>query len=219
MQLRSRYGGTLVSGVPGRFRTIVDLHAELFGAGTVLDIGARDARLTQHVGPGCTVVSLDLVPGPAVGVVATLEVGLPFRSRSFDTVLALDVLEHVDRMLLAFREVLRVARTSVVIALPNAYELSCRLRYLAGRPLSSKYVLSDRAVSGGDRHRWVFTPGEATRFVERTARAEGFTLTDVRYLTLGYSSAPMRLSQALLERLQVGKNLFGGTVVYYLRRT
>jgi 2-polyprenyl-3-methyl-5-hydroxy-6-metoxy-1,4-benzoquinol methylase len=219
MQLRSAPGGTLVSGVPGRFRTIVDLHEELFRTGTVLDIGARDGRLSQHVGRECTVVSLDLAPGPSVGVVATLEAGLPFRSRSFDTVLALDVLEHVDRMLLAFREVLRVARTSAVIALPNAYELSYRLRYLAGRPLSSKYVLSDRAVSGGDRHRWVFTPEEATRFVERNARTEGCAVVDVRYLTLGYSSAPMRLSQAVLEWLQVGKNLFGGTVVYYLRRT
>lgn len=216
-QRRSR-APALVSGVPGRFRTIVRLCPEMFDRVTVLDIGARDGRLGRHIGLSCTLVTLDLGVAPGVGVVGTLEVGLPFRSRSFDTVLALDVLEHVDKMLPAFRETMRVARSNVVIALPNTYELSGRLRYLAGRPLSSKYHLSDRAAEGSDRHRWVFTPGEAERFVERNAVAAGFEVTDVRYLTLGYSSLPLRASQAILERLQIGKTLFGGTIVFYLRR-
>lgn len=218
MPVRPNDARTLVSGVPGRFRTLVGLHPELFDGRTVLDIGARDDRLRTHAPPSCRVVTLDLQPGPAIGVVANLAGGLPFAAESFDTVLALDVLEHVDLLLDAFEDVLRVARRNAVIALPNVYEFSSRFRFLAGRPMSSKYRLSDGAARGGDRHRWVYTPGEAVPFLRRHAAAHGFAVFDLRFLTLGYTSAPMRAVQSVAERLQMARNLMGGTVVFYLER-
>ena len=66
--------------------------------------------------------------------------------------MALDVLEHTDDIYRANEELFRVARKNVIIALPNAYEVKGRLKFLIGRTLSGKYGLPLDPPS--DRHRW-----------------------------------------------------------------
>ena len=48
-------------------------------------------------------------------VVADVGVGLPFPDRSADVVVALDVLEHADRIHDSFAELCRVARKHIVL--------------------------------------------------------------------------------------------------------
>ena len=45
---------------------------------------------------------------------------LPFENNSFDTVLALDVLEHLEKFYFIFEEILRVSKKNVIISLPNS---------------------------------------------------------------------------------------------------
>jgi len=102
-------------------------------ARSVLDIGCRDGILKKYLPREVSYAGVDLSPGLNVTRVCNLEQGIPFADASFDAVVALDVLEHVDNIWFAFDEVVRVARRQVMVVLPNSYHFRERLRFLRGR--------------------------------------------------------------------------------------
>ena len=108
-------------------------------------------------------------------VLADLAQGLPCVDEGVDIVLALDVLEHVDDIHAAFAEVCRVAGRLVAITLPNVYELKGRWRFLRGSPLSGKYGLPEEVPP--DRHRWIFSLGDARRFCRESGARCGFSVS------------------------------------------
>jgi SAM-dependent methyltransferase len=163
---------SLSTGEAGKFECIVRSFRPAFD-GSVLDVGSRSGNLKRAIGRGARYTGIDI--GPPANVIANLERGLPFASKSFDTVVALDVLEHTDDIHAAFAELLRVGRQHVVIALPNAFELKARLNVMRGRHVSGKYGLPPEARP--DRHRWFFGFHEADRFC-RTAERSGWHVQD-----------------------------------------
>jgi SAM-dependent methyltransferase len=142
----------------GKFQGIVEAFPGVWD-GLILDVGCRSENLS-HVLPKGTYRGLDLYP-PA-DVIGNLGKGLPFKDISFDTVVALDVLEHTDDIYEAFRELCRITRRYVVITLPNAFEIRSRLKFLFGQQLSGKYGLP--LDPPADRHRWLFSFQEAMDF-------------------------------------------------------
>jgi SAM-dependent methyltransferase len=161
-------------GERGKFECVVRSFAAAFD-GSVLDVGSRTGNLQQAAGRTAhRYVSLDI--SPPANVLASLDRGLPFTDRSFDAVVALDVLEHTDRIHAAFVELLRVASRHVIVALPNAFELKGRLRVLRGRHVSGKYGLPIQPPR--DRHRWFFGFAEAHRFCGTLAASHGWTIRE-----------------------------------------
>jgi 2-polyprenyl-3-methyl-5-hydroxy-6-metoxy-1,4-benzoquinol methylase len=59
-------------------------------------------------------------------------VTIPFDDRSFETVIAIEVLEHVPGWEALLREMIRVASATVVISVPNIGVLPAMSRYLVG---------------------------------------------------------------------------------------
>lgn len=157
----------------GKFQAIVRAFPQAW-KGSILDVGCRSLGLQNELTEksGVHYWGVDL-HSPA-HVRGNLGSGLPFRTEGFDTVVALDVLEHTDNMHGAFRELFRVARCFVVLTLPNVYYAPARLRFLAGRPLSGKYGLPLEPPP--DRHRWLFSFSEAARFCAHWARRSGGTV-------------------------------------------
>jgi SAM-dependent methyltransferase len=156
----------------GKFECVVRSFPDAF-RGSILDVGSRSGNLKQILSNRSSrYFSLDL--SPPADVVSNLERGLPFVDSAFDTVVALDVLEHTDQIHFAARELLRVARRHAVIALPNAFDIKARVRLLRGRHVSGKYGLPVEAP--GDRHRWFFGFDEARRFCAQTAASVGWTV-------------------------------------------
>jgi SAM-dependent methyltransferase len=141
--------------------------------GRILDVGCRSKTLQSVLPRGeLQYWGLDLY-APA-DVLGNLEQGLPFPDAFFDTVVALDVLEHTDNIYEAFAELCRVSHRYVLIALPNAYEVASRIRFLRGQPLSGKYGLPPEPPL--DRHRWLFSWNEAKRFAQVLGPKHGFTI-------------------------------------------
>lgn len=139
-------------------------------SGSVVDVGCDRCALRAHL------------PGPYVGLDAggepdvrcNLEEGLPLEDRSWDTAVAMDVLEHLERAHAVFDELCRVASRYVIVGLPNMYEWRFRLQYLLGGPVSGKYGLPPQPPE--DRHRWLLSLGDARRFVRERGDAAGFVV-------------------------------------------
>jgi SAM-dependent methyltransferase len=106
---------------------------EDFGGGTLLDAGSGSLGLSPWLGEGWSVTAVDTAfddygassgfTGTANAVVADVR-DLPFDDRSFDAVVALDLLEHVpaadrDR---ALAELCRVTRSRLVVGGPTGEE-------------------------------------------------------------------------------------------------
>jgi len=162
------------SGEMGKFLGVIRAFPEIW-SGKVLDVGCRSGLLKKALSDeGCEIEYCGLDIHPPADVIADLAKGLPFDNNSFDVVVALDVLEHIDDIHRAFDEVCRVARKFVVLTLPNVYELRGRIKFLLGLPLSGKYGLP--LDSPSDRHRWLFSFVEARRFVQSRAKCLGFTV-------------------------------------------
>lgn len=139
-------------------------------ARSVLDIGCRDGILRKYLPGDMCYTGVDLSPGPNVTKVFNVEEGVPFADASFDVVVALDVLEHIDNVWFAFDEMVRVARRQVILVLPNFYHFRERLRFLRGRE-GGKYILSPDPIR--DRHRWILSYRSAHGFCAHQAKRLG----------------------------------------------
>ncbi len=127
--------------------------------GHVLDLGCGERHVADHargqyIGAdrrAPTDVRIDLDTGV-----------LPFADSSFDAILCLDVLEHLDRPHEICAEMARISRRWVLISLPNAHELTQRWAFLVGRGLPRRYGLPEEAPA--ERHKWTFGFSDARRF-------------------------------------------------------
>ena len=162
--------------------------------GTVVDVGARDRRLKDYLPAHVEYLSADVTPGH--DLCWNLEVPLLVPDGSYDTIVALDVLEHVELIHRAFDELLRVARRRVFVSLPNMACLSFRLQYLLDGRLSAKYDLD--LDHQGDRHRWLTVYRQVCEFVECRASAAGCTTR--RYdILLGYGRYHRKIARLPLS--------------------
>jgi len=141
---------------------------------TLLDVGCRDGRLKNYL-PGTIQYSgIDLSPGPFVSKVCNIELGIPYPDNAFDTVVALDILEHTDNIWFSFSELVRVSRRQIMVVLPNCYHWKNRLRYLRGKEVD-KYKLSPEPIL--DRHRWLISYTTAYAFATHMAYHSGLAMT------------------------------------------
>jgi SAM-dependent methyltransferase len=110
----------------------------------VLDLGCRTGALTQHYADGNAIVGVDVDHEALARAAERLEIEtvwsdvedeLPFPDKSFDVVVAGEVLEHLADPAAAIENVRRVLRPDghFVGSVPNAFRLKSRLRFLAGR--------------------------------------------------------------------------------------
>lgn len=169
--------------------------------GSVLDVGADAQYLKPYVqenggeyfgvGLGSTVdleVDLDCSP-------------LPFADSSFDTVLCLDVLEHLERSHFVLGELCRVARNHVIISLPNPFAgFFSVLRH-------GDYSLQQHMKHYGlppdppeDRHRWFFSNKEAQEFLRHNAAKANFNVLQMD----NYGEE----SLGIVRRLKLGLGFF-----------
>ncbi|GAB4339698.1 MAG: hypothetical protein Kow0099_15010 [Candidatus Abyssubacteria bacterium] len=132
----------------------------------ILDVGADQCHLRQHLDAGASYFGVGLGEGVDQQVDLDKE-RLPFPDNSFDCVLCLDVLEHLENIHRTFDELCRVSSRHVIISLPNPYlgEFYFRLRHGDYSPGQTTKFYGLPLEPPPDRHRWFFSYEEAERFV------------------------------------------------------
>ena len=152
-------------------------------AGTLVDVGARDRVLCQYIqASALQYLSSDITPGH--DFYWDLEKRLEVPDNSFEVVVALDVLEHVEMIHDALRELLRIDKKKLFISLPNMTCLSFRLHFFRYGQLSGKYTLPP--AHQGDRHRWLTSYPQVCAFVKRIAQTARCSVRQYNILE-GYS--------------------------------
>lgn len=151
-------------------KIIIDFFPELFSK-KILDVGCGDCYLKKLVKGDY--VGIDKYGSPDIK--QDISNGLPFENQSFDTVLSLDVLEHIDNIHFLFNELCRVADRWVIVALPNMYEWRFRSFFLLGKSISGKYGLPENPPL--DRHRWIFSLKDSKNFIQKNAEKNNFKVS------------------------------------------
>ena len=177
-------------------------------------MGADECYLKRHLDEGTSYWAIGLGGHPDQQV--NLELGeIPFPDKSFDCILCLDVLEHLEQIHQIFDECCRVARQNVIISLPNPLGVVYnQLRFGDYRPgqLSKFYGLPLDPPS--DRHRWFFSYEEAEKFILYRAGLKGMRILQME--PQGMSGEPTRwkrLARMVLFCKDVNtKNLYAGTL-------
>jgi len=181
------------------FRKIAPLWTQLDSSSRVLDIGCGAGSVSVHiVNEGNEVYGLDISQeavrrAQAKGLKAQIydiSKELPFESRFFNCVLALDILEHLFDPLGCLKEVHRVLKPEgyAIIVLPLHFNIRERLRILFGKGIiDSKSISLD---SAGVLKPWTF---DHIRFFTLREAKEIFREAGFRIEAESYSFISLQL--------------------------
>jgi SAM-dependent methyltransferase len=119
-----------IPAIPGQHYGALVRFARKHAGSTILDLGCgfgAYAGALQKEGLSCIGcdISLDYLRKAVTSGVAVTNVDsiLPFRDRSFDTVLIFEVIEHVADLEKILKEAFRVARKNVLVTVPNSEDI------------------------------------------------------------------------------------------------
>ncbi|HET8746752.1 MAG TPA: class I SAM-dependent methyltransferase [Ramlibacter sp.] len=145
-----------------RTRWVYEHFALVFREGSVLDVGCYEAPMRQFIGAE-RYTGVDVAGHP--DVVLNLEEcsRLPFEDRSYDTVMCIEVLEHLGNLHVLVEDLFRVSRKYVLISLPNAWR-DARRKIERGSGKIAHYGLPTQPPA--DRHKWFFNVTDARQFLE-----------------------------------------------------
>ena len=142
--------------------------------GRILDVGADECGLKKFLPVEVEYTGIGL--GGSVEVEIDLEKEkLPYVDNSFDCVLCLDVLEHLDNIHEVFDELCRVTRKYLIISLPNPWASfmgMLRGGYYKYTELPMKFY-NLQTDPPQDRHKWFYGVHEAERFLKKRGRMKG----------------------------------------------
>jgi hypothetical protein len=177
----------------------------------VLDIGCRGCEAKHILPEGVDYFGNDLFQnehGEVSYVGDALEVDF---GRTFDCIIALDIVEHVDDPYVLMDKIISLSNKYVIISLPNTYSLRLKINFVLKSSLGSKY--SFETSNRLDRHRWVMNYDEIIEFYSYFAKKYSMSLNTID-LKLGASSPKFssKLASALLQPF-LGKRNLTGTIV------
>jgi hypothetical protein len=164
---------------------------------TIIDIGGGGRkRLAKALGKGISCIEVDVFGNPDIK--ADLEKDLPLKieNNAFETVVCLEVLEHVENPSEVIKECMRIGSSYLIVSLPNPVREI--FAYLQAR--FKKVSDPDRALRVGvyskfyglpplpptDRHKWFFTYADAEKFMEYHAVKNEWIIEE--YFAIGSTS-------------------------------
>jgi len=150
-------------------------HYRPYLKGRILDVGCDQAVLKELI-QDIDYFGIDV--GGTPDLILDLETiqRLPFADDHFHCVVCSDVLEHLDNLHAMFVELVRVARSHLIISMPNCWN-AARRPLSRGRGHFLHYGLPVQRP--GDRHKWFFSTSEAEAFLRSQAQHIGLDIVDL----------------------------------------
>lgn len=191
--------------------------------GKTLDVGADECYLKQHIGEDTLYLGIGLSSN--VDQRVDLEEKLiPFDNDTFDCVLCLDVLEHIENIHDVFDELCRVSKKYVIISLPNPH--SAFLRYLKHGDYNEHQHMKFYGLSldkPEDRHKWFFSTEEAEKFIQYRSKKNNMEIVQIDVEgDWNFKVSMKRLFLKLLFKeyfnLISNRNLYTGTLWAVLKK-
>lgn len=181
---------------------------------SILDVGCYEAPLREILGSDFY-TGIDMVGNPDIEINLEKAERLPFEDNSFDTVICIDVLEHLDNLHAVFAELIRVSKKYVIISLPNCWR-DARCPIERGRGGFGHYGLpAERPV---DRHKWFFSLEQAKSFIEENAKKFRLSAEE-----MFIAEQPKNILVRILRRIRYSKksykNRYAQTLWTVLRKT
>jgi hypothetical protein len=203
-----------MSAITEKYRRVAEL-SEDYRIDSLLDVGCRDAALKAWVPRVRRYVGIDLSRSgnPGVDVVCDVTAGLPVPDGSFEAVVALDLLEHLDDLTAFLGEIERVSTRLMIVALPNLAHAAFRWNFLLKGRLSGKYDL--KYGYGKDRHRWLTVVPQTDAFIDAFASDRGYT---VKRFDLRSGSRRHRLVEAVLRAVGFGRAWYVWRTLYVIEK-
>ena len=160
--------------------------------GSILDVGCDQAPLRDMFRSNYT--GIDIAGKPDIKIDLEKIQYLPFKDNSFNCVLCIDVLEHLENLESIFAELMRVSDQYIIISLPNCWR-DARRPIEKGMGYFKHYGLPN--IKLRDRHKWFFSLTQARVFIE--AKAQEFHLTLVNMLI---TEKPKKLLIRLFRKIR-----------------
>lgn len=146
-------------------------------AGSVLDIGCDRKLLKKYLRPEQYYVGIDIGGEPDIRL--NLEKAkIPFPENSFDTIVCLDVLEHLDNLHDVMDQLIGLSKKHLIISLPNCWG-SLKSSFL-NLETPKFYGLPPAAPE--DRHKWFFNVDDAKNFAGTLADEKKLRLKELKVL-------------------------------------
>lgn len=195
-----------------------------FLEGMILDVGADQCYLKEHLTEETKYVGVGL--GNTVDINMNLEKQkIPFEDSSFDCVLCLDVLEHLDNIYDVFDDICRVTKKYIIISLPNPH--SVFWYYLMHGDYEENQHMKFYGLpveKPDDRHKWFFSTQEAKNFIKYRARKNNMEIIQIDLEGGGIPKTniirKLILKFAFKKHLKLlyNKNLYSGTLWVVLKK-
>lgn len=149
--------------------------------GRILDVGADECHLKQYLPKNVEYVGIGLGGHPDRHIDLEKE-KIPFEDSSFNCVLCLDVLEHLENIHEAFDELCRVTKRNVIISLPNPWN-SLWNSWQNGdeQPGQALKFYGLPLEKPSDRHKWFFSAEEAEIFIQHRAKKNQMRIIQMDY--------------------------------------
>ena len=185
---------------------------------SILDVGADECYLKKYIGKETQYFGIGLGGKPDLKLNLERE-KIPFEKNSYDCVLCLDVLEHVENIHGLFDEICRVTRNFLIISLPNPHGDFWRMitdgDYRTGVPMKFYGLTVEKP---NDRHKWFYSPEEAEYFIYHRAAKNNMRVEQIDYYGNHQSKKNFRnlfrtIAMKFLLRKDLNyKNIFAGTL-------
>lgn len=146
---------------------------------SVLDVGADECHLLNYLPENVKYKGIGLGTDNENLIKINLEKEkIPLENNTYQTVICLDVLEHLDNIHEVFDELCRVSSRYVIISLPNPYNDFMNFVFKGSKYNKNLKFYGLEPEKESDRHKWFFSFSEANNFIKERSEKNNFKVID-----------------------------------------
>ena len=154
----------------------------------ILDVGCRDCSISKAIEKNISYYGCDLFQNNEKSVAYVGNFMDVEFDRTFDCVIALDIVEHVDDPYILVDKLFELPNRYVIVSLPNCYDIRHKYLFCFKNTLGNKYTFN--TYNSLDRHRWLMNYDEIILFYKFCANKFNSDI-NISYLKTGLDNTKL----------------------------